>query len=344
MKGTKNKAQMAEREVAVNRDMRRIGYYSDAVRARQSRHETACSPTGIIRSGCEGIISALQNWRHPCAVTNLYIEYLAKQMEPSKNNNYLELALRAAAAASHELLNHLGDQNESLVIRAKRDGSLVSSVDLESHHIIQGILSEIDIPIISEEGNLPPFSERKDWPMFWLVDPLDGTESYLKSRSGFAVNIALCDANGPFLGVIADPLADKIYAGAVGIAPFTCSIASITFRNAIQQLPAVEPFLLVTSWNESVPWPDLLPAGLNPDQFTSKPLSGALKFCHIVTGQADVHVRSGSYMEWDCAAGDGLLKSIGLQIRSRDTGLPLAYNSMSLRVGGLWASRFHPKS
>ena len=32
----------------------------DAVRTRQSRHETACSPTGIARSGYEGIISALQ--------------------------------------------------------------------------------------------------------------------------------------------------------------------------------------------------------------------------------------------------------------------------------------------
>jgi len=171
---------------------------------------------------------------------------------------------------------------------------------------------------------------------------LDGTESYLKSRSGFAVNIALCDQSGPFLGVIADPLAGIIYGGAKGIAPFTCPIESTTNRTAIQQQPARSPYLLVTSWNESIPWPDLLPSGLNPNEFTSKPVSGALKFCQIVTGQADVHVRSGSYMEWDCAAGDGLLKSIGLQIRSRETGRPLVYNSMSLRVGGLWASRFHP--
>ena len=262
--------------------------------------------------------------------------------DSKKTEHHLELALKAAAAASLELLNHLQEQNESLVIRAKRDGSLVSSVDMESHQIIQEILAKTDIHIISEEGILPAFSERKDWPLFWLVDPLDGTESYLKRRSGFAVNIALCDQDGPFLGVIADPLADTIYAGAEGILPFTCSIASITTRTAIQQQPASAPFLLVTSWNESMPWPDLLPAGLNADEFTSKPVSGALKFCQIVTGQADVHVRSGSYMEWDCAAGDGLLKSIGLQIRSRDTGLPLIYNSMSLRVGGLWASRFHP--
>ena len=275
-------------------------------------------------------------------MAKLFIEYLAMQMNSSKIKACLELALKAAAAASRELLSHVDDQNESLVIRAKRDGSLVSSVDLESHQIIEGILSEVEIPIISEEGKLPSYSERKDWDLFWLVDPLDGTESYLKSRSGFAVNIALCDQSGPFLGVIADPLAGIIYGGAKGIDPFTCPIESTTHRTAIQQQPACSPYLLVTSWNESIPWPDLLPSGLNPNEFTSKPVSGALKFCQIVTGQADIHVRSGSYMEWDCAAGDGLLKSIGLQIRSRETGRPLVYNSMSLRVGGLWASRFHP--
>mgnify|MGYP001978810589 FL=1 len=263
-------------------------------------------------------------------------------MKSSKIEKYLELALKAAAAASHELLSHLTDHNESLVIRAKRDGSLVSSVDLESHRIIEGIIAEAQIPLISEEGVLPPFNERKDWPLFWLVDPLDGTESYLKNRSGFAVNIALCDSQGPFLGVIADPLAKIMYAGAVGIKPFTCSIESIANRTPIEHQHSSAPFLLVTSWNENVPWPELLPAGCNASEFISKPVSGALKFCQIVTGQADVHVRSGSYMEWDCAAGDGLMKSIGLQIRSRETGLPLVYNSMSLRVGGLWASRFHP--
>ena len=275
-------------------------------------------------------------------MAKLFIEYLAFQMDHSKTLEHLRLALEAAAAAGRELLSHLNDQNESLVIRAKRDGSLVSSVDLESHHIIERILLKAELPIISEEGTLPAYNKRKDWPLFWLVDPLDGTESYLKSRSGFAVNIALCDEDGPFLGVIADPLTNTIYAGATGVSPFTCPMDSVENRTPIQSKKNSMPYLLVTSWNESIPWPELLPEGCDANEFISKPVSGALKFCQIATGQADVHVRSGSYMEWDCAAGDGILKSMGLQVRSRETGLPLSYNSMSLRVGGLWASRFHP--
>ena len=44
-------------------------------------------------------------------------------------------------------------------------------------------------------------------------------------------------------------------------------------------------------------------------------------------------------MEWDCAAGDGILRALGLPVRSRATGPPLRYNSPDLRVNGLWVSR-----
>ena len=43
-------------------------------------------------------------------------------------------------------------------------------------------------------------------------------------------------------------------------------------------------------------------------------------------------------MEWDCAAGDGILRSMGIAVRDRETNQPLTYNSMSLRVGNLYAS------
>ncbi len=44
-------------------------------------------------------------------------------------------------------------------------------------------------------------------------------------------------------------------------------------------------------------------------------------------------------MEWDCAAGDGILRALGLPVRSRATRTPLRYNSPDLRVNGLCVSR-----
>lgn len=249
------------------------------------------------------------------------------------------LALEAANSAAHVLTNHLRDPNDDLVIRAKRDGTLVSAVDIESHRTIERILAPSGIPIISEEGELPPFSIRSKWPLFWLVDPLDGTESYLAHRLGFAVNIALCDLSGPILGVIADPISKTIFAGSVATKPFTVQLDDWRSPMSIKPLPIQKPYTLVTSWNEPLSPGELLPNAFRDMEIQATPVSGALKFCQIVTGHADIHVRSGSYMEWDCAAGDAIVRSAGLVVRSRDDDQPIRYNSLSLRVGGLWVTR-----
>jgi len=273
--------------------------------------------------------------RRDKCTSNLYLV----AMENERLDQLLHAALEAAAAGSAVLLHHLSHQNESLVIRAKRDGSPVSAVDLESHAAIQDVLAPQGIPIISEEGELPPYAERSNWPVFWLVDPLDGTQSYLDHREGFAINIALCDASGPILGVVADPLSDRIFAGTSSRAPFTVSLADLNTQHPIVSQPATQPYRLVTSWNETLTKEELLPPPLNADAFHMEAVSGALKFCLLATGEADVHARSASYMEWDCAAGDGILRSLGIVVRDRETNQPLSYNSMSLRVGNLYASR-----
>lgn len=260
-------------------------------------------------------------------------------MDESRLNELLHVALEAAAAASHVLLKHLEKQNDDLIIRAKRDGSLVSAADIASHQTIASILGPHGIPMICEEGELPSFSERSKWDWFWLIDPLDGTESYLRNRSGFAVNIALCNSEGPVIGVISDPLNKRLFWGTPHTGACSSKLESPQVATPLTTTPVKLPYRLVTSWNEPLQWEMLLPAGLRAVEFTAEAVSGALKFCQIATGEADVHARSGPYMEWDCAAGDGLLRSIGLPVRSRADNQPLIYNTRSLRVEGLWVSR-----
>lgn len=249
-----------------------------------------------------------------------------------------EVALAAAQAGAQVLMTHLNARNEDLVIRAKRDGSPVSAADLASHEAILHHLGPTGIPIISEEGSLPPYSERKNWPWFWLVDPLDGTESFLHHREGFAVNIALCNVDGPVLGLVSDPLSDTAYLGIAGdgVQQISCNAGD---RRSLQPGPAEKPYRLVTSRNEIAGPEELVPPRLLPEDIYCEPVSGALKFCLLATGEADIHARTGSYMEWDCAAGDGILRAIGLTTFDLHTGEQLRYNSPTLRVEGLWVSR-----
>ena len=110
------------------------------------------SPTGIIRSGYE-VCASTRN-QAPCDGTNVHQICI---LSPWRTSDWTCFWMpHEAAAAGSAVLAHLSHQNDRL-IRAKRDGSPVSAVDL-SHTAIQNVLAPHGIPIISEEGDLPPYA------------------------------------------------------------------------------------------------------------------------------------------------------------------------------------------
>src|SRR5215207_7198697 len=92
-------------------------------------------------------------------------------------------------------------------VELKADGSPVTSADRASHDVIRAALAQwdADIPVVSEEAELPAFDERRHWRRFWLVDPLDGTKEFLKRRAEFTVNVALIECGEPVFGVVLAP-------------------------------------------------------------------------------------------------------------------------------------------
>jgi myo-inositol-1(or 4)-monophosphatase len=52
--------------------------------------------------------------------------------------------------------------------------------------------------------------------MQWIVDPVDGTANYLAGLCWYAYSLALVDAAGPIIGVVADPSQDRICTAARG--------------------------------------------------------------------------------------------------------------------------------
>lgn len=248
-----------------------------------------------------------------------------------------QAAIQAAGAAARVLLSALPQSDQDLDIAEKADGSLVSSADLASQSAIQEVLAPLGVPVLSEEAAAPDYNDRKHWKRYWLVDPLDGTESFLRSRSGFAVNIALCDESGPIFGVVADPLSNRMFLGGLGVpvqlAPLDGSKVKMVHPSPIQR-----PYRLVTSWMEEAKLVDLVPPHIDPSEVVARPVSGALKFCLLATGDAEIHARTGPYMEWDCASGDAILRGMGIDVVDL-SGQRLRYNSEHLRVTGLRCSR-----
>ena len=103
--------------------------------------------------------------------------------------------------------------NTEFAVQTKQDESPLTQADLAAHRVIAAGLQQLtpDIPIISEESVLPPFSERGQWQRYWLVDPLDGTKEFVNRNGEFTVNIALIEDNAPALGWVGVPVQGRLF-------------------------------------------------------------------------------------------------------------------------------------
>ncbi|MEU6641118.1 inositol monophosphatase [Saccharomonospora sp. NPDC046836] len=70
------------------------------------------------------------------------------------------------------------------------------------------------IPVVGEELGADMGAEGAEFR--WLVDPVDGTANYVAGMPWCAYSLALVDASGPVVGVVADPYRGQIYAAARG--------------------------------------------------------------------------------------------------------------------------------
>ena len=73
-------------------------------------------------------------------------------------------------AAVQDIVLRAGEEilqvyNTEFAVQTKQDESPLTQADLAAHRVIAAGLQQLtpDIPIISEESVLPPFSERGQW-------------------------------------------------------------------------------------------------------------------------------------------------------------------------------------
>ncbi|MDA0675953.1 MAG: histidinol-phosphatase [Proteobacteria bacterium] len=101
-----------------------------------------------------------------------------------------------------------------LLIETKDDSTPVSAADREVEAAIRAIIAERfpDHGIIGEEyGNT-----NADAHHVWVLDPLDGTASFVTGKPVWGTLIALADQGKPVLGVIDQPVLAERWVGAAG--------------------------------------------------------------------------------------------------------------------------------
>ena len=207
-------------------------------------------------------------------------------------------------------------------VRSKDDASPVTLADQRAETLIVEALQALasDIPIVAEEsvaaGHVPQIGQ-----LFWLVDPLDGTKEFLKRNGEFTVNIALIEDGLPVLGVVCAPALGVLYAGAAGRGAYVRD-GGVTRALRCRAVPT-EGLTVVASASHGDP--GALDEFLKGRRVASRRAIGSsLKLCLVAAGEADLYPRFGRTMEWDIAAGHGVLAAAGGAVTDL-AGAPLCY-------------------
>ncbi|MBY0406945.1 MAG: 3'(2'),5'-bisphosphate nucleotidase CysQ, partial [Rickettsiales bacterium] len=137
---------------------------------------------------------------------------------------YLASCCRFAKEAGEVIMGFFEGAHNA---RTKDDNSPVTDADIAANTLIVKALHAMapEIPIIAEEDDeLGQTGHER----FWLVDPLDGTRSFVRGEKEFTVNIGLIQNRSPVLGVIYVPPTQVMYFGCKG-------------HGAWRQLPGEKP-------------------------------------------------------------------------------------------------------
>ena len=266
-------------------------------------------------------------------------------IEQQIKNYLLPQCFNAAVKAGYGIMQIYKNPSE-YDVSLKRDKTPITVADRTAHMIIKEYLGPTRIPVLSEEGREMLYDERRNWEMFLLVDPLDGTLEFIKGNNEFTVNIALLYNNECVASVLYVPYHQKMYLAVKGVgsflfndvAPQECPLYTKESMEAkMVRLPMEssrhEGFRVAVSRSHQTPETHQRIEELrktHPDLEVIEQGS-SYKFCLLAEGTIDYYVRTTNTYEWDTAAGELILAEAGGVTFSYPDRKPLEYNKEDLR-------------
>lgn len=256
----------------------------------------------------------------------------------------LPKAFNAAVRAGWEIMK-VYKNSDDYDIAVKSDKTPITIADRLAHNKIKEMLGETRIPILSEEGREMLYDERRNWELFWLVDPLDGTVEFIKGNNEFTVNIALMSENRCVCSVIYVPYLQKAYVASqdmgayllTGIAPSDAACYSYDeICSARRRLPLAEHehegYRIAVSrshqTDETKAYIDAIRAERGDVEIVEQ--GSSYKFCMLAEGVIDYYPRTTHTYEWDTAAAELILSEAGGSTLSLPDYQPLRYNKEDL--------------
>jgi myo-inositol-1(or 4)-monophosphatase len=238
----------------------------------------------------------------------------------------LELLVDAAREAGEIALRH---REQGLKIWSKAEGSPVTSADLAANAHLAARLrgARPDYGWLSEEDEDGP--ERLSHRRIFVVDPIDGTAAFMKSKPWWSIAVAVVEDGLPIAAVVHAPAISETFAAALGEGaqmngePIR---ASDVTRLEDADLLADARLLDRPIWPE--PWPAMK---------LSKRDSIALRMALVGAGAFDAALAVSPKWDWDVCAGALIAQEGGAKV-SDHHGRPYRFNRPTPRQASLLCS------
>ena len=236
----------------------------------------------------------------------------------------LPLLIDAARLAGDIALRHWR-QSPKVWEKAGGQGP-VSDADIEVNEALGAYLRSLrpDYGWLSEESedsDARLFTERQ-----FILDPIDGTRTFLKGESAFSHALAVVRDGQVIAGVVYLPAQDKLYAATID-GPATLNGVEIRVNPSQTSIDA----RVLTGKGSLAPehWPGGVP--LVSRHFRA---SMAWRLCLVAEGAFDAMLTLHPAWEWDIAAGALIAARAGARVTDRK-GAPLRFNTRDPRSAGL---------
>ena len=196
---------------------------------------------------------------------------------------------------------------QGVKVTIKSDKSPVTDGDLAVDKILTLKIKNLtpSIPVISEETvNLNTQSKDRT---FWLIDPIDGTNDYIKKKDEYTLNAALIIDLKPALGLVYAPAKDRLFYSYGKNLAFEINNGKKIDLNCKKKNTS-EIIGLESSRSTSN---EVLKIYKKYKVSQILRMSSSLKFCVLAAGEADIYAAKARAWEWDIAAGHTILEHAG---------------------------------
>lgn len=228
----------------------------------------------------------------------------------TQKNEFIEFIAYLCKKAADEILPHYGPDVE---IDRKSDATPVTLADRNAEKRIRALINKKypEHGIIGEEYG----SERIDADFVWVLDPVDGTKSFISGVPLFATLIALMYKGRPVIGAINQPVLNQLVIGDCNST--TLNGKPVFGREACQLYEATlcttDP-IRKTLWQNNADW-----SALPPKTALYRSWGDAGGYILLCSGFIDIMCDPAMEI-WDCAAIIPCLLGAGIKVTGWDGG------------------------